>query len=115
MLLVTFSKLVIEGFVVNYIRKRLKTGGIEFKSSDQSIALIETYLVGCRMLAEGEKLRGIRTVQHVRSKVGTHAIGSEARDLTATVLKEYETYTAHFIEVCRIVSRELETIEEAFS
>ena len=109
------SKLVIEGFVVNYIRKRLKTAGIEFKTSDRSIALIETYLIGCRMLDEGKKLHGLRTVQFIRSKITTHAGGSEVRDLLTTFLEEYETYTAHFTEVCRTVASELEMIEEAFS
>ena len=109
------SKLVIEGFVVSFIRNRLKSSGIEFKTSDQSIALIETYLTGCRMLEEGKKLEGLRTVQKIRSKVASHSGGSEARDLSVTVLKEHETYTAHFTEVCRTVVRELEKIEEAFS
>ena len=67
------------------------------------------------MLEEGKKLHGLRTVQMIRSKIATHAVGSEARDLLATVLKEYETYTAHFTEVCRTVASELEMIEEAFS
>lgn len=112
---VDLSKLVIEGFVVGFIRKRLKSAGIEFETSDQSIALIETYLIGCRKLDEGRMLKGLRTVQKIRSKIGTHAVGSEARDLSATVWKEHETYTAHFTEVCRTVVCELETIEEAFS
>lgn len=112
---VDLSKLVIEGFVVSYIRKKLKTANIEFKSSDQSIALIETYLTGSRMLEGGKRLYGLRTVQLIRSKISTHAIGSEARDLMATALKEHETYTAHFTEVCRTVVSELEMIQEAFS
>ncbi len=112
---VDLSKLVIEGFVVGFIRKRLKSAGIEFKTRDQSIVLIETYLTGCRMLEEGKKLHGLRSVQMIRSKIAAHAGGSEARDISATVLKEHETYTAHFTEVCRTVVCELELIEEAFS
>lgn len=109
------SKLVIEGFVVGFIRKRLKSSGIEFKTSDQSITLIETYLTGCQMLEEGKKLEGLRTVQKIRSKVASHSGGREARNLSATVLKEHETYKAHFTEVCRTVASELELIEEAYS
>lgn len=112
---VELSKLIIEGFVVKVIRNELKNAGIEFKPRDQSIALIETYLTGCRMLEEGKKLEGLRTVQKIRSKVASHSGGSEARDLSATVLKEHETYKAHFTEVCRTVVCELELIEEAFS
>jgi len=112
---VDLSKLVIEGFVVSFIRNRLKSSGIEFKTTDQSIALIETYLTGCQMLEEGKKLHGLRTVQMIRSKIASHAGGSEARDISTEVLKDHETYTAHFTDVCRIVVRELEMIEEALS
>lgn len=109
------SKLITEGFVVKVIRNQLKNAGIEFKPRDQSIALIETYLKGCRMLEEDKKLEGLRTVQKIRSKIVSHFGGSEARELSANVLKGYETYTAHFTEVCRNVVCELEMIEAAFS
>jgi hypothetical protein len=71
------SKLIIEGFEVKAIRARLTKAGIGFDQKDQSLALLETLLVGDQTNSGQGKLVGLRTVQEIRSKVKGHSAGLE--------------------------------------
>ena len=103
------SKLIIEGFQVKAIRKRLKAMNIDFEEDEKSLALLGRLL-------DGEKsLDGLRAVQRIRSKVDAHSRGSTASDLANKALQEHGTYSAHFESVCRMVTDELKLIEQAFS
>jgi len=109
------AKLMIEGFQIRAIRKRLKESGVEFEEEEKSLKLLERLLVGQSALAEGERLVGLRTIQSVRSMVAAHHGGSAGQDLANSALMEHESYTAHFESVCEIVVQELEMIEKAFA
>ncbi len=111
---VGLCKLVIEGLQVPSIRKRLEASGITFEKEEKSLKLIERFLVGHDALADEERLVGLRTVQHIRSKLGAHYGGRAARDLADGALREHGSYTAHFESVCLQVVDELEVIEKAF-
>lgn len=110
-----FSKLVIEGLQVKVIRARLREMGIDFDIDDKSLALLERLLIGRRELGDCERLRGLREVDLIRSKVFAHSGGSDAVTLANNALQEHETYTAHFESVCKTVAEELKLIEQAFS
>ena len=110
----SLCKLVIEGLQVPSIRTRLGGSGITFEKEEKSLKLIERFLVGHDALAEGERLVGLRTVQHIRSKLGAHYGGRAARDLADGALREHGSYTGHFKSVCLQVVDELEVIEKAF-
>ena len=77
--------------------------------------LIERILIGRCELGEGERLRGLREVHLIRSKVSAHSGGSDAVTLANKALQAHETYTAHFDSVCKTVAEELKLIEQAFS
>ena len=109
------SKLIIEGFVVRDIRKRLEESGITFDGQERSLKLIERFLMGHNALADGERLIGLRTVQYGRSKADAHRDGSAARDFADDALREHGGYPAHFESVCGQVVEELTMIEKAFS
>ena len=110
---IELSKLVIEGFECKAIRKRLGGLDIDFNKEERSISLLEKLLVGRHKLDDGQKLEGLRTVQHIRSTF-VHS-SSDAAKLANHALKEYETYSAHFENVCGTIAHELELIEQAFS
>ena len=109
------ATLIIEGFVVSEIRSRLEGSGIAFEAQERSLKLIERFLVGHEAVADRERLVGLRTVQDVRSQVGSHRRGGVARDLANDALMEHGGYTTHFESVCEIVVQELEMIERTFS
>ena len=110
------ANLIIEGFQVKAIRTELREMGFGFDNKEGSLALLEKLLIGLEKLDDGQRLEGLRTVQHIRTKVSSaHARGSEASDLANNALEEHGTYSAHFESVCRIVANELELIEKAFS
>lgn len=112
---IDLAKLVIEGFEVNPIRKKLDALGIAYDSeNDRSIALFEK-LLNAGAHDEPKKLTGLRTVQSLRSKVRAHAGGSEAAELAQRALTEHETYTKHFKHVCTLVLEDLATIEQLFA
>ncbi|MCY3728732.1 MAG: hypothetical protein OXF97_07035 [Nitrospira sp.] len=103
------SKLIIEGFEVKAIRKRLEAMNIAYKEKEQSLALLEKLLDG------EQRLDGLRAVQSIRSKVNAHSRGRVAADLGKIALREHGTYSTHFQSVCRMVADELKLIEQAFS
>ena len=103
------SKLIIEGFQVKAIRKRLEAMNIVFEEKEQSLALME------KLLDDERRLDGLKMVQLIRSKIDAHSRGSTAIDLANKALQEHGTYSAHFDNVCRVVTDELKLIEQAFS
>ena len=103
------SKLIIEGFQVKAIRKRLEAMNIVFEEKEQSLALME------KLLDDERKLDGLKMVQLIRSKIDAHSRGSTATDLANKALQEHGTYSAHFDNVCRVITDELKLIEQAFS
>ena len=109
------SKLIVEGFRIKAIRKRLEKMNIAFNKGEKSLALLEKFLIGHRRVDYGQRLEGLRTVQHIRSEVRGHFGGSKAAELTRNALQKHETYSAHFESVCRTVADELNLIEQAFS
>ena len=110
------SKLIVEGFQVKAIRRRLGEMNIAFTNNDEkSLALLEKLLAGHYKSAEPRTLKGLRTVQRIRSKVKGHSGGKEAVELADDALMDHDTYSAHFKSVCRTVAHELKLIERAFS
>ena len=107
------SKLIIEGFQVKAIRKGLEGMDIAFDKGEKSIALLEKFLIGHSKINDGQKLEGLRTVQHIRTTFA-HS-GGEADDLANNALQEQKTFYAHFESVCGTVADELKLIEQAFS
>lgn len=113
--LMDLSKLVIEGFEVGYIRKSLDAASIEYKGTDQSIALLER-LAGFQSV-DGEpfRLAGLRTVQAIRSKAKGHAGSSEAAEIARKAVAEHGGFPEHFKHVCNQVADELKIVTEIFA
>ena len=109
------AQLVIEGFQITAIRKRLDESGIAWQPGDQSLSLLERVLSGEAVDGAAQNLDGLRSVQRIRSKVGAHARGTEANALATRAIQEHGDYVAHFRDVCRNVAIELEHIEQAFN
>jgi hypothetical protein len=109
------SKFVVEGFEVGIIRKSLDAASIEYKATDQSIALLER-LVGCES-ADGDpfRLAGLRTVQAIRSKAKGHAGSSEAAEIARNAVAEHGGFPEHFKHVCNQVADELKIVTEIFT
>lgn len=108
------AKLVVEGFETKTIRARLDEAQISYDKEDRTIALLEKLLTA-KTGGQMQKLRGLRTVQLLRSKAKGHAGGSKAQQLAQDALMEHETFTNHFRHVCAQVADELESIEKGMS
>ena len=102
------SKLIIEGFQVKTIRKKLEAMNIAFEEDEKSLTLIG------KLLDDKQRLDGLKEVQLIRSKVDAHSRGNTASDLANKALQEHGTYSAHFENVCRAVIGELKLIEQPF-
>ncbi len=103
------AKLVIEGFETKPIRAMLDRAGLSYLQDDRTIALLEKLYNRDR--GSSEKLTGLRTVQHLRSKAKGHAAGSDAEELAQAALIEHESFANHFKYVCELVAHDLEAIE----
>ena len=108
------SKLIIEGFHVKAIRKGLEEIDIAFEKNEKSISLLEKILTAHNKISDGQKLEGLKTVQHIRS-TSAHSSNRISLELANNALSEFETYSAHFGHICENVACELRLIEEAFS
>ena len=108
------AQLVIEGFEVRAIRKKLDQTGVPWDGTQKSLSLMELLLSGGIAGGSEQGLSGLRLVQRIRSKVGTHARGGEAIALARGAIEENGSYAAHFESVCNRIVKELEHIECAF-
>ena len=109
------SKLVVEGFEVRSLRARLDALGEAFGKGDGSITLLEK-IVAFRNPASGPiKLQGLRTVQHIRSKVKGHSGSSEGKAIAQDAIIKHGSYNEHFKHVCKLTIRDLEEIESALA
>lgn len=108
------AKLIVEGFEVKPIRANLDTANIQYDKQEGTIILFEKLLNKDNTSGKSRRLAGLRTVQHLRSKVKGHAGGDEAGKLAQDALMEYETFGNHFRHVCTQVADELEMIEQQF-
>ncbi|MGB0383402.1 MAG: hypothetical protein ACPGWR_01140 [Ardenticatenaceae bacterium] len=108
------AKLVVEGFKTKPIRAKLDTAGIQYKKQDKTIALLEKLVNKEKVSGKPQKLVGLRTVQHVRSKAKGHVGGREAEQLARDAIAEHDSFGNHFQYVCKIVADELKTIEQRF-
>ena len=108
------SKLIVEGFRVKQIRKRLDSVSVSYDEKEQSILLLERLLSGVSHPASPPRLEGLRTIQLIRSKVAGHTAGSEAKQIASDAIATHGSYRDHFAHVCGQVVQELETIASAF-
>lgn len=109
------AKLVVEGFEMKFTRGKLDAVRVHYEEQDKTIALLEKFLNKGDTSDEIRRLAGLRTVQHLRSKLKGHVGGNEATQLAQDALMEHETFANHFRHVCTQVADELETIEKLFS
>jgi len=100
------AKLVVEGFETKAIRARLDAARVPYDKEDKPITLLVKFLSMSVAAEDSQKLMGLRTVQHLRSKVKGHAGGSEAQQLAQNALIEHETFANHFEYVCEQVAEE---------
>ena len=108
------SKLVIEGFEVKAIREELEETNIPFDKNYGSIVLLEKFLIGRGKFKNSQRLKGLKKVQYLRTKLAAHSGGSEAEDLANNALLKHGSFSTHFESVCETVAEELRLIEEAF-
>jgi hypothetical protein len=109
------SKLIIEGFDVKAIRAKLKEAKLMFEKDDKSLVLLEKLQAGHSKSGGAQMLKGLRTVQLVRTKVKGHTGGSGAAKLAQDALHQHGTFASHFEQVCDIAADELNRIEGLFS
>ena len=108
------STLIIEGFEVKEIRAKLDERGIAWEQKDGSLLLLEKLLAGGTSGDDVQGLGGLKSVQRVRSKIDSHARGTEASNIATLAIREHGTFTAHFEHLCRTVELELNRIERVY-
>ena len=108
------SKLIVEGFEVQFIRAKLAGANLTFEKDDKSLELIEKLMAGHSKSTGVQRLEGLRTVQAIRSKAKGHS-GSSRAKLAQDALKHHETFAAHFEHICNKVENDLNGIERVFS
>lgn len=109
-----FTKLVVEGFEIKFIRAKLDAACIPYDEKDRSITLLEKLLGKAGAYGEAGQLDGLRTAQCIRSKVKGHTAGGDADQLAQDALMEHETFANHFRHICIQVADELAAIERLF-
>ena len=108
------SKVIIESFHVRAIRNGLEGMGIAFEKNEKSITLLEKMLIAHSKISDGQRLQGLKTVQHIRSTFA-HSSNRNSLELANSALRKFESFSAHFGHVCETVACELRLVEEAFS
>jgi hypothetical protein len=108
------AKLVVEGFETGAIRVRLDAAQVQYDKEEKTIVLLERFINKSNTSGKRQKLLGLRTVQHLRSKAKGHALGSDADELAQDALMEHESYTNHFKSVCELVAAEMDHLEKVF-
>lgn len=111
-----FTKLVVEGLEIKFIRAKLDVAQIPYdeKDEDKAITLLGKLLGNAGASGEAGQLDGLRTAQRIRSKVKGHTAGSDADQLAQDALMEHETFANHFLHICIQVADELAAIERLF-
>ena len=109
------SKLVIEGFVVDAIREKLKALNADYDKQERSLSLLKK-LINHDIPPEGEahQLSGLRETQLIRTKVIGHSAKADAEKLAHQALSKHETYAAHFRHVCAGIYDEMLLIQGQF-
>ena len=108
------SKLVVEGFRLKEVRKRLDSVSISYGEKEQSILLLERLLSGVSHPGTPTRFEGLRTVQLIRSKVAGHTAGSEAKQIARDAIANHGSYRDHFAHISGLVAQELKAIAAAF-
>lgn len=109
------SKLVTEGFIVKFIRKKLDDFSIDYDNKEMSIVLLEKYLNKRFASSEGVRLTGLRTIQSIRTKIKGHASGRESESIAREAISSFGSFAKHFDHICEMLATELEIIDRAFS
>jgi hypothetical protein len=105
------SKLVVEGFEIKHLRTTLTKMGKTYDNADGSIALLERIVTARDPSRNPATLAGLRSVQHIRSKVKGHSGSSEGKALAQEALAKHGTYADHFKCSCQMVADDLRDIE----
>ncbi len=96
------DKLLVEGFVKKNLYSRLTNLGCKIDPQWKSLKLIEEILI-C-LVSDKQDVRGVikplKELHFLRSKISGHASGAEAKRIKGEVLKQYETFPAHFRNLC---------------
>ena len=109
------SNLIVESFRIQELRKKLTELNLEFEANEKSLKLLERIVIGLKIVDQGARLNGLRTVHNIRSKLVAHSSSTEATKLFRDAIKKHGSLHAHFEYVCRQIIVELEEIETAFS
>jgi hypothetical protein len=109
------SKLVIEGFEVKILRTTLNKLGKAYGADEKSIALLEKIVAAKKPPGDPVRLGGLRTVQHLRSKVKGHSGSSEGKTAAQDALRKHGTYGEHFKDLCKLIVDDLQRITGALS
>ena len=111
----TLTQLINEGFIVKEIRKQLRTDEVDFDKQEGSLSLLEK-LINFKVQSDDKfRLNGMRTAQLIRTKVKGHSAQKDAEKLALKALREYETYAAHFRQICEKIHEELQIIHDNFN
>lgn len=108
------SKLVVEGFEMRALRKRLERLSVSYDKKDQTLQLLEKLLNHDRHKDDPFPLSGLREAQRIRSKIKGHASGSEAAEIAKAAISDHGSYKEHFTQLCARIAAELEAIELHF-
>lgn len=108
------SKLVVEGFETKFIRTQLDQKNAAYTDNDKTILLLEKLLTANNPSSGPARLEGLRTVQHIRSKVKGHSGSTEGKEIAQAALVKHGTYAEHFKWVCAMVADDLRKIEGTF-
>lgn len=109
------SKLVVEGFEIKFLRTELDKLSETYSREDKSIALLEKIIATKNPVGGPVNLEGLRSVQHIRSKVKGHAGSSEAKSIVQDAIAKHGSYGEHFKQLCALVVNDLQSIESALS
>lgn len=107
------SKLVVEGFEVRILRTTLNELGGHYSDGEKSILLLEKIVAARNFTGGPVTLEGLRTVQHIRSKVKGHAGSSGGGAIAREALAKHQTYGEHFKHLCRLIVDDLQKIASA--
>jgi hypothetical protein len=107
------SKLVVEGFEVKFLRRRLDELGKTYSVDEKSIALLEKIVAATNPAGGPVTLEGLRTMQYIRSKVKGHSGSSEGKAIAQEALGKHGTYGEHFKYLCELIVDDLQSIESA--